>query len=236
MDRAKIIFLGFFFFLFINVSFAQQFAYTQLIDTSLIINKKSFAIKTEPKDADSSFLIVDSEGERIQEVLIHNGSIFQIKLDDINKDKNPDIVIQYFCNVQCDDLYLFDPKENKFRYVTDFASVCQERQLTENSEYYFSYCRAGCADYDWVSYLFKIENFEIVLKGYLDGRGCGFDSEIQLDSMVYPLTIEISKINNNDETQKVRLETLPYKKYIHEFSDKWKFIEKYWRENYSKFE
>jgi hypothetical protein len=103
-------------------------------------------------------------------------------------------------------------------------------QLKSNPKYYYSYHRAGCADMNWVSDLFKIVDFKIVQVGHIDAQGC--DSEKEL----YPQVIQIFKVTNNDAEKMLLLTKLPYIKTLKKIDDKWEFIEKYWNQNLQKFE
>ena len=103
-------------------------------------------------------------------------------------------------------------------------------QLKSDTKYYYSYHRAGCADMNWMSDLFKIVNFKIVQIGHIDAKGC--DSEKEL----YPQVIQIFKVTNNNVEKGQLIEKLPYIKTLENFDDKWKFIKKYWNKNFKKFE
>jgi hypothetical protein len=78
---------------------------------------------------------------------------------------------------------------------------------------------------NWVSDLFKIVNFKIVQVGHIYAQGC--------DS---PLVIQIYKVTNNDEEYGRLILKLSYVKMLNKFENKWEFIEKYWNQNFKKFE
>ncbi|WP_162267631.1 hypothetical protein [Leptospira weilii] len=90
------------------------------------------------------------------------------------------------------------------------------------SPYFYSYYQAGCANYDWKSGLFSIENYRTVEIGIIEGNGC----EIQNGR------IDIYKIKAN---QKVLLESLALDTIENHQDNKFEFIKEYWTKNYRKF-
>ncbi len=110
--------------------------------------------------------------------------------------------------------------------IPDYMSFPDAVQLKSNPKYYYSYHRAGCADFDWVSDLFKIVNFKIVQVGHINAQGC--DGE--------PQVIKIFKIENNNEEEGQLITKLSMVKTLNHFGDKWEFLEKYWNRNFKKFE
>lgn len=83
---------------------------------------------------------------------------------------------------------------------------------------------------NWVSDLFKIENFKAIQLGHIRGQGCDFEVKEN------PQVIEIYKVSDNNEEKSKLLKKLPYLKFIPDFGDKWNFIEEYWNRNYKKFD
>ena len=75
---------------------------------------------------------------------------------------------------------------------------------------------------NWESYLSKIEDYQLVSYGRIEGLGCDDKSEINIYQIV-----------NEDE---VLIKRLSYAKLILKNGDKWDFIKKYWKKNYRKFE
>jgi hypothetical protein len=147
----------------------------------------------------------------------------EIVYTDINKDNNKDIRVYVISNSinDCDN-YLYNSKSKTFKLLENcFTDI----KKIKKSNFYYSYTKAGCADFNWVSYLSKIENNKLVNYGFIHGQSCELDPQI----------IEIYKINSKTEKQ-ILIKKLPYQKYIPKFEDKWLFIEKYWLENFSKFE
>jgi hypothetical protein len=198
------------------------------IDTILFNNKTKFHIQTKELNNDQVLLIIS----RNSKVIIFDTLLNALTIPefpDFNKDRNHDIMLSYFGNNPTYILYLFDPKNNTFKKVEDYAKFPDGIQLKSNSKFYYSYHRAGCADYNWVSDLFIIENFKAIHKGHIYGQGCNFEVKL------YPQQIEISKIIKNNSENKKPIVILPYLKHIHQFDEKWDFIERYWNKYYWKF-
>ena len=146
-----------------------------------------------------------------------------------NKDENIDILLTYIGNNSSYELYLFDKSENQYKFLEGYDRFSEAIQLKTNPKYYYSYQRAGCADMNWVSDLFYIDNFKTVCVGHIYGQGCDFEVKEN------PQIIEIYKVFEENEKNKKEIEKLPYLKNIPDFGDKWNFIEKYWNKNYGKF-
>jgi hypothetical protein len=148
---------------------------------------------------------------------------------DINDDGYDDLRVFIFSNTpnSCNS-YLFDSGNKIFRLIEN--SDWDIKQI-KNTKHYYSYARGGCADWNWESYLSKIENYKLIHIGLIDGRGCGSDEEKTLEKP----EIKIYKIFSELEKD-ILIEVLPYKKYIPEFEDKWTFVENYWIENNTSFE
>jgi len=208
-----------------NTLFGQRYVY----DTAIVNNRVKFVIKTKDINADLALLLVYRNSKVILADTLDNGGLMNIKLIDFNKDNSRDIMLTYIGNNLTYFLYLFDPVKNAFKKVEDFDKFPDAIQLKTNPKYYYSYHRAGCADFNWVSDLFTIENFKAIHKGHIYGQGC--DADIK----EYPQQIEIFKILNNNEMDTKRVAKLDYNKHIAVFGEKWDFIEAYWNKNYFKF-
>ncbi|MDJ1496177.1 hypothetical protein QNI19_24785 [Cytophagaceae bacterium DM2B3-1] len=150
---------------------------------------------------------------------------FYADILDINGDGNKDIRIFGFTNVPnvCE-TYLFDEKTKKYSFLENCDLDIQQ---IKNTPYFYSYARAGCADYNWESYLSKIVDFKLIDIGFIDGRGCEYENPKES-----PRQIKIYKIKDKGH---ILYKTLPYSKHIPTFSDKWDFIKKYWTKNHRQF-
>lgn len=156
-------------------------------------------------------------------------SFASIDFPDFDNDSYNDILLTYLGNNPTYFLYLFDPNTQKFKSIEGYMKFPDAIQLKVNSNFYYSYHRAGCVDMNWVSDLFKIENFKIVHLGHIYGQGC--PSNVKQ----FPRVINIYKVTLNEKVKEKLISKLPYLKYIGRLSDKWSFIEKYWNKNYQKF-
>lgn len=192
-----------------------------IIDTTITNNDKSFSIQVQKINADIALLTANS---KLLDTIYYNG-LSGIDFVDFDKDKNTDILVSYIGNNPTKELYIFDPKNNDFKFIDGYIKYCESTPLKTNKQYYYSYQRAGCADQNWISDIFIIDNFKIIHLGHIYGMSCD-------DS---PKIIEIYKITDNNEEQRKLIEKLPYDKNITTNYDKWDFIEKYWNLNYTKF-
>ncbi len=214
------------FFLLTGFSYGQDISF----DTILVNNKVSFLIKTKPIDS-ASLLLISTSGTQTTVIdTIQSDGLAYIKYPDFNKDGYADILIDYYGNNPTYFLYLFDPATNRFKAIHNYMHYPNAVQLKTNPQYYYSYHRAGCADMNWVSDLFKIEDFKITHLGRISGNGCDADPKEE------PQIILVYKVKKNDEQLVDLIEKLPYLKHIPRFGYKWTFIQKYWNKNYTKFE
>jgi len=215
-----------FFLLLTSFVYGQDHSF----DTTFVNNKMTFQIKTKAISKDLLLLTSTSETSTTLIDTIDSGGLANIKYLDFNRDGNSDILTDYYGNNSTYSLYLFDPTSNKFLKIENYSHFPYAIKLKSNPKYYYSYHRAGCADLDWVSDLFKIQDFKIIQLGHIYGQGCDFEVKEN------PQIIEIYKVQDNDEEKGKLIKKLPYLKFIPNFGDKWDFIEKYWNKNYAKFE
>jgi len=122
------------------------------------------------------------------------------------------------------DLILYDKKSKNFKAVENFRDYPEPTKIAD-TKYYYSYHRSGCADRNWDSDLFFIEDFKTYKLGTISGRECEGSAEKE--------GLYIFIIKENKETL---LETKDINE-IHKFqNDKWDFINDYWIKNYKRFE
>lgn len=205
----------------------QQMRY---FDTTFVVNKQNFQFTINDIDEENVTLTFIRNSKNIKTDTISSIGLGNFEFIDFNKDGNTDIQFTYLGNNPTFYLYLFDSKNNEFKNVKDFDKFSYSIQLKTNPKYYYSYHRAGCADSNWVSDLFYIDNFAAIHIGHIYGQGCEFEIEKN------PQVIEIFKITGTNGENKKQIEKLPYAKNITKFDKKWDFIEKYWNANYMKFE
>jgi hypothetical protein len=144
---------------------------------------------------------------------------------DFNNDGLIELEITWIYQTNRSWLYLFDRIDSAFKRVSAFWGFPDAKTLSKGSQFFYSYVKTGCADNDWVSYLFKIQDFTTAKIAAIIGQGCEYNnSDSQI--IIRKYTIE------NDFEQ---VEKLPYDQ-INSFSDhEWGFIKNYWRKNISRF-
>ena len=203
---------------------------THYFDTTFVANKQTFKFEIKDISEDEVTLTFTRNSENIKVDTLQSGGLGNVEFIDFNKDGNSDILFTYMGNNSTYDIYLFDKTSNEFKYLKGFDRFPEAIQLKTNPKYYYSYHRAGCADMNWVSDLFYIDNnFKTIHIGHIYGQGCDFEVKEN------PQVIEIYKVLEDNEENKKEIEKLPYLKNIPVFGDKWNFIEKYWNKNYGKF-
>ena len=213
------------------LTFAANLFYAQanVFDTTLIMNKQKISIRTKTLNNEQQLLTSVCQSKTTFIDTIYTEGLAYIKYPDFNKDGYADILMDYFGNNSTYYLYLFNPATNKFVSIANYSNFPDAVQLKSNPNYYYSYHRAGCADANWVSDLFKITNFKIIHLAHIDGNGCAADLNES------PQIIKIYKVLDSNEEKEKLIENLSYLKAIPSFSDKWDFIKKYWNTNYIKF-
>lgn len=199
-----------------------------MFDTSFVANGKKITIETINIDNEMSILTIDCNSKKTQLDTLYISGLSNIELLNFDSDNYPDIVVSYLGNISIKFLYLFDSESNSFKKIVGFDNFPESKRLFSN--YYYSYQRAGCADMNWISDLYKIEFFKIIHLGQIYGQGC--ESDIEED----PQSIEIYKVLDNGSENMEIFERLSYSETMYNYVDKWEFIEKYWNENYRKFE
>jgi hypothetical protein len=144
---------------------------------------------------------------------------------DFDGDGYKDINLYYMTNVPgIQNLLLYDKIDKTFKTVNDFSYFPSPHRIN-NTKFYYSYHRNGCADMNWASDLFYIENFKAIKIGSIFGYECE-NSGIQDGIYIY-------KVNNN---KKALLEEIPIRTLKKYEDHKWGFMKEYWIRNYKKFE
>jgi hypothetical protein len=142
-----------------------------------------------------------------------------------NDDQYPDILTIKMGNNPVYGLYLYDPIKRRYELVEGIDRFGDPKRLPASSDLYFSYRRAGCADNNWQSQLFKIVDYKSQIIGYMFGTGCEWSEE--------ELGIRMYKIHGERE---IPIDSLPIDTIVNTEGFKWGLIEKYWTENSEKFE
>lgn len=156
-------------------------------------------------------LILESK----EEAVVHHMIGFQ----DFNHDGFEDVYLSYYTNVPgATTVLLYDPNAQNFKYIDGIQHFFNPVHI-ENTAYYYAYNRAGCADYNWESFLFAIQGYSAFELAYMNGIGC--DDE-EKGIFIY---------DNSDYKNQVLLEELP----IVEPQEKFDFIHDYWKSHWKKY-
>jgi|SRR6478735_3043034 len=197
---------------------------TKSLDDSIVIKVDTLSINNQKfiqtRKDERFYCLVSITGDTIVK---SEDYYFKAEFIDINEDGYKDIRVFIMSNTgnQCDN-YFFDSKEKIFRRI---GNCDLDIERIKGTDFYYSYNAAGCADLNWESYLSKIENYQLLVYGYIDGRGCEFDIENN------PQIIKIYKVAGSDTEVKVLFKELPYLKFISDHGSKSDFIKKYWSQN-----
>ena len=167
-----------------------------------------------------NFFILKSSNGKILYKNDNNPSEFIF--NDFNEDGFTDIELHFMTNVpNVNEILIFNPKSKSFIEIENFSNFPTSTKI-KNTNYYYSYHRSGCADSNWDSDLFYIKENKVVKIGNIHTIECDNEN----DNGVY-----IYKFIGEDIKQ---IKLLPIEN--KGFEDKWRFIEKYWSENYKLFE
>jgi hypothetical protein len=119
-----------------------------------------------------------------------------------------------------ENLFLFEKSTKSFKPVKGFEDFPDPKPVT-GTKYYYSYHKSGCADLDWDSDLFYIENYQAIRIGNISGIGC---SDEKQGAYIY-------KVSGK---KKVLLQKYSIEEPEDYGNSKWDFIREYWSKNYSK--
>lgn len=195
--------------------------YSLLRDTLIIGKQKFFVFQSDPRsDSVINLTITNSLNKMIytHDYYASDGFAFE----DFDGDGVLDIRLYQITNVGgISELIMFDKAKNTFRAIENFDNFPQPKKI-ENTDYWYSYHRSGCADANWGSELFRIEKFKAIELGKIDGYGC---EDSKRPGMV------IYKNNKSSE-----VEVAYIKKEAGYDPNKWDFIDEYWNQNYELFD
>ncbi len=198
-------------------------------DTTFYNTGREITIRTREFGTEKLLL----SGRHLNEVVfvdtIYRNGLLYIKFPDFDGDGNADILMDYIGNNSTYFLYLYDPINVRFRSIEGYMDFPDAVHLKADPSYYYSYHRAGCADANWVSDLFRIDQFKIIHLGHMNGNGCPGEED------THPPMIEVYKMQGNDESETALVEKHPYEQCIPEMGDKREFIRRYWNKNVGRF-
>ena len=172
------------------------------------------------KERETLYSLKTLDGKIIIEPADHYAGL---EILDINKDGYNDIRIFEVSNTpnQCQN-YFFIPKDKSFRKI---KGSNLDIKLLPNTNLYYSYNRAGCADMNWESHLSKIEDFEEINIGMIQAHDC----DDKNDGISFYKIITYDKVIKIDQRPDPNFE-------IEGKNNKSDYIEKYWLKNYKKYQ
>ena len=166
----------------------------------------------------NSFTLKNLKGEILYK---NNNNPSEFKFIDFNEDGFLDIVLYFITNTpSVNEILIFHPESKCFIEIVNFSNFLSSKKI-KKTNYYYSYKRNGCADSNWISDLFYFEKNKAVKIGNIFTVECNNENENGI--FFYKVTGE-----NKKQIEFISIDKKP-------FESKWKFIEKYWTENYEKF-
>lgn len=187
------------------------------VDTATILGQHYTAIYR----TDDYFFVINSTNDT---VFSNKELCPNFEFDDFDKDGYKDIRFHYMANSPIEELVLFDKQAKIFRKVANFNNYPEPEKII-GTKYYYSYHKSGCADMNWESDLFYIENFKTFRIGNISGIEC---HDRDKKDGIY--------INKVTREKNVLYETLSVE-ILGKYKDyKWGFIKEYWTKNYTTFE
>jgi hypothetical protein len=197
--------------------------YPLVIDTLKIGLQKFIVIQKDPRNDDDNEMNLTILNSQKDTIYVHdtyatNGFNFE----DFDNNGILDIRLEQITNVGgVSELIFYDKDKKIFKAVEDFSNYPNPIKV-KNTKYWYSYHRSGCADINWGSELFKIENFKVIKIGEIEGIGC--EEEKENGIFIYK--------TKGDSRKRI----LSEKREPGYYADKWDYIENYWNKNFKKFE
>ncbi|WP_339699256.1 hypothetical protein [uncultured Roseivirga sp.] len=138
---------------------AQDFVW----DTTFMVSGNRLEFNEEHYSPTHSFLKFSKNGSLIfLDSMDYTGPNVGREFVDFNQDGYIDLKITWTYNTWRSWLYLFDSARMEFIRVSGFWDFPDAQIIKNDHDYFYSYIKNGCADMNWLSHLFKIENFKTV--------------------------------------------------------------------------
>lgn len=192
-----------------------------LVDTLTIDGIDYIIFQSYPgRDTSSNLTIIDRKKDT---VYIHrNYATNGFELEDFNNDGILDIRMYQLSNIGgISELIMYNKVSKSFQEILNFTDFAEPKKI-KNSIYWYSYQRAGCADVNWESKLFKIVDFRAMEVGEIDGIFC--EHEPKKGIFIYRTKGKQKNLIHSEN------------KWPEKFCDRWAYMEDYWTKNYKKFE
>ena len=185
------------------------------LDTATVAGRKYIGALN-----DQGFILTDSKGAT---VLKHPGEFFLMQFKDFNNDGYKDIFLDHGGNTpERYSVLVFVRSTGRFKELKGLDQFPDPKPIA-GTRYFYSYHKSGCADADWDSDLFSIDNYQAVKLGNISGRGCNSSG---VSGAIYIFSVR--------KEEKTLLKTLSID-LITQYKDKWNYIRKYWADNYKEF-
>jgi hypothetical protein len=192
-----------------------------LLDTLTIEGNDFIVFQSYPgRDTSCNLTIID---EKEDTVYVHrNYATNGFEFEDFDNDGLLDIRLYQLSNIEgISELIMYSKTSKSFQEILNFTDFPDPKKI-DSSEFWYSYQRAGCADLNWESKLFKIVDFRAIEVGEINGFFC--DNEPNKGIFIYR--------TSGKKKRQIHSEN----KWPEKFRDRSEYIEDYWYKNYKKFD
>ncbi len=147
-------------------------------------------------------------------------NITDFELKDFNLDGFLDVITYHPSNTYLCNLLIYNPNRDKFEFIENFYKYSYSQNLN-SSKFYYSYSGAGCAQNNWLSYLYSIENYKISVLGLIEGFGClpNDTNGVYIYKISQTDTILIQYIKDENALGQKKID----------------FLDNYWKNNHERF-
>ncbi|MEL1244386.1 hypothetical protein AAEO56_08955 [Flavobacterium sp. DGU11] len=199
----------------------QKPAPEYLVDSIAINGKMYTVMQGHPANNNNCPLCILHEGDTIYKHT--NWAVNGFEFEDLDRDGNADIRLNQLSNVGgVKEWIMFDSKTGVFKEIKNFSEFPASKKL-EDTKYFYSDHKMGCAGGMWGSELFYIDKFEVKPIGRIFIVTCR-DAD-------YAMGVTIYKIEGKNERKIEQMLKVPEK-----YMDETVFFKDYWLKNYKKFE
>jgi hypothetical protein len=174
--------------------------------------------------ADTDTLLVV---QRNDTVFRFHGPTNGLTVRDLDEDGNDDIILHHVTNVPgIEEVVRYSSQRGRFVEVVGFTSFPASEQI-EGTGLFYSYHRSGCADLNWDSDLFYLQDTAAVRIGNMHGEGC--------EDVSVPM-IRVSKFPDALVPERsVQVDSMTFDPTCSGSQSKWGIIEEYWTSNWRTF-
>ncbi|QQR85424.1 MAG: hypothetical protein IPJ76_12490 [Flavobacteriales bacterium] len=146
---------------------------------------------------------------------------------DFDSDGHDDIIIHHITNMPgIEELIRYSTHSNGFVEVQLFSSFPSSTEL-QGTGLFYSYHRSGCADMNWDSDLFFLDDSMAVRVGNIHGEGC--------EDITRTLARISYAADSGTSDDLVVMDSLVFDAGCSSGVSKWDFIREYWTANWKEF-